>query len=174
MMNVRAWRRRSPLLGSVIEQLLLLGDASQDLSDRKVPHVRIVQIRQTATPDSSTTSAASAACARTLSRAGLIAGEPDRPHVLKHAAGELHGRSIEFLIPHRYRLAHIGHRLRFTDDRRTRPMGAGLELVALCKDGSERRVDLGLKTLPRGLETLVVATMKLREARPQAANPLSA
>lgn len=61
----------------------------------------------------------------------------------QYAAGELRGLKVELLIPERFRLAHIGHRLRFTDDRRTRSMGAGLALCALCKDGSERPVSWG-------------------------------
>jgi len=85
-------------------------------------------------------------------------------HLLKYAPGELHGQIVELLIPARYRLTHIGHRLRFTDARRIRPMGTGLALYALCKDGSERRVDVGLKPVQRGLETLIVATIQLREA----------
>ncbi|HEV2700957.1 MAG TPA: PAS domain S-box protein [Steroidobacteraceae bacterium] len=84
--------------------------------------------------------------------------------VLKYLAGELHGRNVELLIPERYRLAHIGHRLRFTDDRRTRPMGSGLDLFALCKDGSERRVELTLNPVLRGLETLIVATIHVHES----------
>jgi PAS domain S-box-containing protein len=84
--------------------------------------------------------------------------------MLKYAAGELHGQSVELLIPDRYRLAHIGQRLRFADDRRTRPMGAGLELFALCKDGSELRVDVSLNPVPRGLETLIVATIRVPES----------
>ncbi|MGP8035572.1 MAG: PAS domain S-box protein [Steroidobacteraceae bacterium] len=84
--------------------------------------------------------------------------------LFKYAAGELHGQSVELLIPDRYRLAHIGHRLRFTDDRRMRPMGGGLELFALCKDGSEHRVDVSLHPVQRGLETLIVATIQQRES----------
>jgi hypothetical protein len=62
--------------------------------------------------------------------AALLFANEQACHVLKYRAGELHGQSVELLIPDRYRLAHIGHRLRFSDDRRTRPMGAGLELFA--------------------------------------------
>lgn len=83
--------------------------------------------------------------------------------LLKYAPGELHGLTVEVLLPERFRLAHIGHRLRFTDERRTRPMGAGLELVALCKDGSERAVDISLNPVQRGLETLIVAGIHVRE-----------
>ena len=82
--------------------------------------------------------------------------------LLKYAPGELQGQPLELLVPPRLRLAHIGHRLRFTDDRRTRAMGAGLELFALCKDGSERRVDVSLKPVQHGLETLIIATIQLR------------
>ena len=82
-------------------------------------------------------------------------------HLLKYAAGELHGHSVEFLLPQRFRLAHIGLRLRFTDERRTRPMGSGIDLFALCKDGSERQVDISLKSVQRGLETLVITTIQV-------------
>ena len=87
-------------------------------------------------------------------------------HLLKYVPGELHGQIVELLIPGRYRLAHIGHRLRFTDGRRTRPMGVGLELFALCKDGSECPVDIGLSPVQRGLETLVLATIRVRKRLP--------
>lgn len=35
---------------------------------------------------------------------------------------------------------------------RTRPMGTGLDLLALCKDGSELPVDLSLNPVQRGLQ----------------------
>jgi PAS domain S-box-containing protein len=84
--------------------------------------------------------------------------------VLKYAPGELHGQILELLIPKRFRLTHIGDRLRFSDDRRTRPMGVGPELFALCKDGSECRVNVSLIPVQRGLETLIVATIQVRDS----------
>lgn len=84
--------------------------------------------------------------------------------MLGYAPGELEGRSVELLVPRRLRLAHIGHRLCFTDDRRTRPMGAGLELLALRKDDVEIGVDISLSPMQRGLETLMIVAMRLRAA----------
>jgi PAS domain S-box-containing protein len=81
-------------------------------------------------------------------------------HLFGYAPGELHGQSIELLMPERFRLPHIGRRLRFTDDRRTRSMGAGRELFAVCKDGSERPVEISLSPVQRGLETVVVAIIR--------------
>ena len=86
-------------------------------------------------------------------------------HMLGYLPGELEGRSVESLVPKRLRLAHIGHRLRFTDDQRTRPMGAGLELFALRKDDVEIRVDISLTSIQRGLETLTIVTMRLRASQ---------
>jgi PAS domain S-box-containing protein len=77
-----------------------------------------------------------------------------------YAHGELHGETVELLVPEWLRLAHIGHRLRFTDERRTRPMGAGPRLLARCKDGSERSVEISLTPVQRGLETIVVAVIR--------------
>ena len=102
-----------------------------------------------------------------VAEAGTVLFANDQAcQLLKYSAGELLGHSVELLIPGRYRLAHIGHRLRFTDDRRTRPMGVGLELFALCKDGSECPVDIGLSPVQRGLETLVLATIRVRKPFP--------
>ncbi len=93
----------------------------------------------------------------------LLASNP-ACQLLKYAPGELTGQNLEILIPERYRPAHVGHRLRFTDDRRKRAMGAGPELFALCKDGSERRVDISLSPFQQGLETLIIATLQSRES----------
>jgi PAS domain S-box-containing protein len=80
--------------------------------------------------------------------------------LLGYSLGEIYGQSVELLMPERFRLSHIGHRLRFTDDRRTRPLGAGRQLFVLCKDGSERPVEISLSPVQRGLETLVVAVIR--------------
>ena len=96
-----------------------------------------------------------------VDESGIVRFASDQAcHLLKYAVGELQGQSVELLMPQRFRLAHIGHRLRFTDDRRVRPMGAGLELFALCKDGSELRVDISLNPVQRGLEALIVVTIR--------------
>jgi PAS domain S-box-containing protein len=77
-----------------------------------------------------------------------------------YTAGELHGESVELLVPEWLRLPHIGHRLRFTDERRTRPMGAGPRLLARCNDGSERSVGISLTPVQHGLETVLVAVIR--------------
>jgi PAS domain S-box-containing protein len=57
---------------------------------------------------------------------------------------DLIGQKIEMLVPERYRGRHIGHRGGYVGQARTRPMGAGLELYGLRKDGSEFPVSIGL------------------------------
>jgi protein-histidine pros-kinase len=80
--------------------------------------------------------------------------------LLGYAAEELRGQSVELLMPERFRLLHIAHRLRFTDERRTRPMNGGLGLLMRCKDGSERPVRISLAPIQRGLQTLIVAAIR--------------
>jgi PAS domain S-box-containing protein len=64
-----------------------------------------------------------------------------------HAHGELLGLQLEVLLPPRYRSAHYIHREHFFASPLTRPMGAGLHLFGLRKDGIEFPVDISLRPL---------------------------
>lgn len=60
---------------------------------------------------------------------------------------ELLGQMVDMLVPERFRARHSGYRARFFAAPRMRPMGTGLELFGLRKDGSEIPVEIGLNHL---------------------------
>jgi PAS domain S-box-containing protein len=74
---------------------------------------------------------------------------------------ELIGQKIEILVPVRYRTGHPAHRGGFFTDARTRPMGAGLDLFALRKDGSEFPAEISLA--PVRTEDGMFATAAVRD-----------
>jgi PAS domain S-box-containing protein len=69
---------------------------------------------------------------------------------------ELIGKDIEVLVPERFVHAHPGDRANFFAAPEARAMGAGRELFARRKDGSEFPVEIGLNPIqtPRGLVVL--------------------
>ncbi len=66
---------------------------------------------------------------------------------------ELLGQPVEVLIPARFRGAHPAHRAKFSRDPVLRPMGQGLDLWGVRKDGSEFPVEISLTPIesPQGL-----------------------
>jgi len=67
---------------------------------------------------------------------------PQCENLFGYSSTELLGNKIEILIPPRFRPQHPGHRADFHTAPRIRPMGAGLELYGLRKNGSEFPVDI--------------------------------
>ncbi len=57
---------------------------------------------------------------------------------------ELLGRSVDTLVPERYRAGHPVFRKGFMGNPRVRPMGVGRDLFGLRKDGTEVPVEIGL------------------------------
>jgi len=72
---------------------------------------------------------------------------------------ELTGQSVEALIPERFRGGHPEHRMGFSSSPRARPMGAGRDLYAVRKDGSEFPVEIGLNPIDTEEGPLVLSAI---------------
>ncbi|MEO5840542.1 MAG: PAS domain S-box protein [Acidimicrobiales bacterium] len=93
--------------------------------------------------------------------AGLI-------HLVNHQAealfgytsDELIGQPLETLIPHRKRMAHVSYRVGYFANPVPRAMGAGQDLSARRKDGSEFPVDISLSSSVVEGSVIVSATVR--------------
>jgi PAS domain S-box-containing protein len=79
--------------------------------------------------------------------------------VLGYSREEIVRQPIERLVPSRYRHQHANFRAGFFSDARQRPMGAGRELYALRRDGSEVPVEIGLSPIESSEGRFVLAAV---------------
>jgi len=99
--------------------------------------------------------------------AGLIQIVNRQTEVLfGYPRAELLGQPVEVLLPERFRGRHIGHRTGYQSDPHTRPMGTGLELFGLRRDGSEFPVEISLSPMiSEDDETLIISNIRDVTAR---------
>ncbi|MBK1439942.1 PAS domain S-box protein [Parapedobacter sp. ISTM3] len=85
---------------------------------------------------------------------------------------EVIGSSMEKLIPSRFAKQHVTHRKGYHAAPRNRPMGAGLELYALHKDGHEFPVEISLGHFKADSEVVVIAFVNDISERKKAAEQI--
>jgi two-component system sensor kinase FixL len=89
-----------------------------------------------------------------------------------YSRDELIGQSVEMFVPERLRGSHPDHRGRFIALPEKRPMGAGRELYARRKDGSEVLVEIGLNPIHTQDGLLVLTSIVDISARKEAEDAL--
>ncbi|HMC08722.1 MAG TPA: PAS domain S-box protein, partial [Actinomycetota bacterium] len=77
-----------------------------------------------------------------------------------YSRGEMLGFAVEMLVPEPVRGVHPAHRAEYFADPRTRPMGAGLELSARRRDGSEFPAEISLSSIETDEGLLVSAAIR--------------
>ena len=69
---------------------------------------------------------------------------PATRNLFGYTQEELFGKSIEYLMPERFRMGHVNNRNNFNKSPHSRSMGIGLDLFALKKNNSEFPVEISL------------------------------
>jgi len=73
---------------------------------------------------------------------------------------ELLGHPVDILVPDAAQRVHPAHRSRYMTDPKTRPMGAGMDLAARRKDGTEFPAEISLSTIDTDDGVLVAAAIR--------------
>ncbi|MGE5145972.1 MAG: PAS domain S-box protein [Candidatus Eiseniibacteriota bacterium] len=79
--------------------------------------------------------------------------------IFGYTRDELIGKSMEMLVPERFRGDHAGYRARFHEDPHARPMGVGRDLYGRAKDGREVPIEIGLNPIATPGGTKVLAAI---------------
>src|SRR5579863_9463469 len=74
--------------------------------------------------------------------------------------GEIVQLRVEDLMPERFRDRHLIHRQEYGDSVRLRPMGQGLSLFGLRRNGTEFAVEISLSPIHHDKDTLIAAAIR--------------
>jgi PAS domain S-box-containing protein len=91
-------------------------------------------------------------------RITLINAQAER--LFGYVREELLGQSVDILVPERVRTHHPRHREHYFTRTKPRPMGAGMALAAVRKDGTEFPAEISLSALETDQGTIVSAAIR--------------
>jgi len=107
-------------------------------------------------------------------RGRVVLANKQAERLFQFPRAELVGKTVEDLMPQRYRGSHPGHRDGFFANPKVREMGAGLELYALRKDGTEFPVEISLSPITGGPVPMASAAIRDVTERKKATADLEA
>ena len=87
----------------------------------------------------------------------IVLANPATEKLFGYAIGELVGQPVEMLLPRALHHRHREHRNEYFSHPQSRPMGVGMDLQALRKDGSEFYAEISLSYFHSGQGILAVA-----------------
>ena len=80
--------------------------------------------------------------------------------IFGYERSELINQPMEMLMPERFHYSHIHHRSKYSVDPDIRPMGIGVNLYGLRKDGTEFPIDISLSPLKTERGTLISSAIR--------------
>jgi PAS domain S-box-containing protein len=90
----------------------------------------------------------------------IVMANDQAAQLFGYPPGELAGQQVDSLVPEAVRTAHAAHRATYQADPRPRPMGAGLRLSGVRRDGTQFPVEISLSGVPSDQGPLVIATAR--------------
>jgi PAS domain S-box-containing protein len=92
---------------------------------------------------------------------GLIQVVNERAEqIFGYSRAELIGQPVELLVPERQKQLHAEHRRRYVTQPKVRPMGVGLDLTAIAKDGKEFPVEISLSPVSTDDRLMIISVIR--------------